>query len=596
MRRVQKDAGASKYEMALDSAEFVSISNGIEGVVHWKSLDDGFWNGKRGRECIRGQVGAQGIFRVSGYSCTGLVECCTYVLKLSTDGSRIYGVCGDSDAGMFILQRLTQAAAAKWRLAREAAPDCDEEGNVPLPLFSPTCPAGHPLQAFGAFFDSHPCDGCRAGLAQGTKMFGCTMCNYDLCESCAAKSVEKKKIASLTCTGLARRLQLSKAEEQVNDLERFARLLLAANPAAAFSPSVLTRNAVLKQYRTSAHLALDASPSALGTYPPLARNTAWRPRLAPVPIRPTMAVAAPTDMRAERLALVKKSFDTAEHMDVFVDKLTTALKVPEIGINGDNAIAITTLCRDECVRPLQEAIEGCFGMSFNAHGLGGLVSLGKTGMGAAMSHSPNQDGRERYVFFAISHIAIDSEGKIGAMDRPGRAASSACGALLGSLGAIKGAAEDLSKLITNPPDEETDPEFAMLKAKLAARMPKDLKADDLTLVDVTKEAVSLISEQLMTVTKAVVDTSKADYAVVTGVQIHSTSGAETDGEPVLEFVAPSKAYAVVGGVEKSLSLGLSEDGAATVDAKSNEIEELKKMVEAQSATIAALQKALEEKK
>ena len=40
-------------------------------------------------------------------------------------------------------------------------------------------------------------------------------------------------------------------------------------------------------------------------------------------------------------------------------------------------------------------------------------------------------GKERYVFFSFPHIAIDSEGEVGAISRPNRAgASSACGALI----------------------------------------------------------------------------------------------------------------------------------------------------------------------
>lgn len=40
-------------------------------------------------------------------------------------------------------------------------------------------------------------------------------------------------------------------------------------------------------------------------------------------------------------------------------------------------------------------------------------------------------GKERYVFFSFPHIAIDSEGNIGAISRPNRpGASAACGALI----------------------------------------------------------------------------------------------------------------------------------------------------------------------
>ena len=47
------------------------------------------------------------------------------------------------------------------------------------------------------------------------------------------------------------------------------------------------------------------------------------------------------------------------------------------------------------------------------------------------------DNKERYVFFSFPHIAIDAQGKIGNISRPGRpGASSACGALKGALAEI----------------------------------------------------------------------------------------------------------------------------------------------------------------
>ena len=45
-----------------------------------------------------------------------------------------------------------------------------------------------------------------------------------------------------------------------------------------------------------------------------------------------------------------------------------------------------------------------------------------------------------------------------------------------------------------------------------------------------------------------VDESKADYAVITGIQIHNWSDNFTDiNEPSLEFIQPCKAYTVIHG-------------------------------------------------
>ena len=55
--------------------------------------------------------------------------------------------------------------------------------------------------------------------------------------------------------------------------------------------------------------------------------------------------------------------------------------------------------------------------------------------------------------------------------------------------------------------------------------------------------------------KAVGPNANADYAVVTGVQIHNWA-ADLEGDaPSMEFVAPSKVYAVVNGTKVHLDLG-----------------------------------------
>lgn len=47
------------------------------------------------------------------------------------------------------------------------------------------------------------------------------------------------------------------------------------------------------------------------------------------------------------------------------------------------------------------------------------------------------DSKERYVFFSFPHIAIDADGTVGNISRPGRpGASAACGAIKGALAAI----------------------------------------------------------------------------------------------------------------------------------------------------------------
>ncbi|MCA9498914.1 MAG: hypothetical protein KC588_06945 [Nitrospira sp.] len=68
--------------------------------------------------------------------------------------------------------------------------------------------------------------------------------------------------------------------------------------------------------------------------------------------------------------------------------------------------------------------------AFNFSSLAGMLYLGVKGFQAAHHHAPNTDGRERYVYFAFPHIAIDENGTFGNCRRTGRQVlSQACGAL-----------------------------------------------------------------------------------------------------------------------------------------------------------------------
>ena len=101
------------------------------------------------------------------------------------------------------------------------------------------------------------------------------------------------------------------------------------------------------------------------------------------------------------------------------------------GFSDKNTIACVGVCRDEITRSLLDKIQKVWGEAFNFSSLGGMLFLGKTGVLAAHNHAPIVGGRERYVYFAMPHIAIDQYGAIGVCYRSGRPGSSgACGALI----------------------------------------------------------------------------------------------------------------------------------------------------------------------
>eukprot|EP00271_Cylindrocystis_brebissonii_P012106 TRINITY_DN301_c0_g2_i1.p1 TRINITY_DN301_c0_g2~~TRINITY_DN301_c0_g2_i1.p1 ORF type:complete len:398 (-),score=56.05 TRINITY_DN301_c0_g2_i1:629-1822(-) len=262
---------------------------------------------------------------------------------------------------------------------------------------------------------------------------------------------------------------------------------------------------------------------------------------------PAPVFSSPKKAAPAALATISHYFPNAMQDESFVR--ATAQELFNLGFSRDNCIALVSTCRDEVCRPLAAFIDVQFGMSFNIAGLGGLINCGKTGLKAAMSHSPefpcDVDGkpRERYVFFAFPHVSIGETGEVGSLLRRGRGKpSSACGALI----AIKNLAKDKTLV-----EDEEDLEFLQLKKKV---LSKPICAESgpagPSLVDVTKACLQVMTEDLESLIAKTVDPATSDYAVITGVQIHS--GHQLPGEPfrlerTVDYVAPGIMYAVIRG-------------------------------------------------
>lgn len=255
----------------------------------------------------------------------------------------------------------------------------------------------------------------------------------------------------------------------------------------------------------------------------------------------------------QRLAQVRKHFPTALAIDDYLARVEIALC--SHGLRGDNCIACTNLCRDESTGIFKGKIDELFGSSFNTNGLGGVLTCGCTGIGAGLSHSPVCNlGKERYVFFSFPHIGIDSEGNVGKIHRPGRAgSSSACGALIAALSQIQ--ESGLAAQVKQPGvHDPLDPEFSILKQRLARRIRyENTDIESMDIVDMTKVAERMITNDLEYLISKAVDVKKADYAVVTGVHVHNWSNEGTD-HPTLEFIAPVNAYVVINGEKTAIDI------------------------------------------
>jgi len=336
---------------------------------------------------------------------------------------------------------------------------------------------------------------------------------------------------------------------------------------------------------------------------------------APAPAAPKSVPRETQRALAQRLADVRRHFPGALCADDLLSRVEYDL-ASRFGFSGRNAIAVCNLCRDEATAVLRDRIEEAWGGAFTTSGLGAVLTCGVTGFKAGLSHAPvcPDTGRERYVFFSFPHIAIDAAGHVGHISRPGRAqASHACGALLKVMGELKaedeaavrsaaaaalaepggakgggvgdgtggsggsgsggsphkpcascGAAPPAANKAAEPATLRVcnlDPEYSILKGRIDARLAA--RRDELQaalahggdLVAVTKAAERAITADLERLVAAAVDTTRADYAVITGVEVHNWATDLSDPAGAsLEMIFATEAYAVVKGRRFALDL------------------------------------------
>jgi hypothetical protein len=231
--------------------------------------------------------------------------------------------------------------------------------------------------------------------------------------------------------------------------------------------------------------------------------------------------------------MMRKYFDKVLTEVDFVRKTYNALK--KYGFNDENAIASVCICRDEISQTLRSVIKHVWGEAFDLSSLGGMFTAGKTGLKAAIHHAPRIDDRERYVFYVIPHIAIDEEGRMGFCSRKGIKESNACGALCLFLNELKEGRISITM-------DEDDTEESIIKRRLLREIPYGHIPD---LLELTKLTRSVIQADIEHAIEKVVDVTKSDYALITGIQIHGPDG---------NYIWPAECYAFVNGIKKGVTL------------------------------------------
>ena len=225
---------------------------------------------------------------------------------------------------------------------------------------------------------------------------------------------------------------------------------------------------------------------------------------------------------------------------VLIDKFPGSLTLPnymqktytsinKYGFNDPNTMGMISICRDEITDPLYAEVVRMWGKTFNCCSLAGFVTMGKTGLAAAKGHTPIENGKRRFVYYAMPHIAISSKGVIGEVLREGiQDTTHACGAL---------------EIIVNELNKgeihlETDPEDieqSIVRQKILSNLNYGIKPD---LVEITRIAKLVIQKDLNRVLNTL-DNSVFNYGVFTGIQIH--------GPEETEWIYPSDSYVVIDG-------------------------------------------------
>ena len=217
-------------------------------------------------------------------------------------------------------------------------------------------------------------------------------------------------------------------------------------------------------------------------------------------------------------ALVRAGFPGAVPVADFVAQWERGCA--EQGFARGNCLLVAAVCRDELCLPFVEQLEAVWGPAFHAGSLGGLLTLGRTGMAAAGQHAPEDPGQPlRYVAFGAAHVGMDDTGTFGVLRRENQArVSRACGAVMSFR----------DELLTGrmrlgfDPD---DPEMSLLRQRVFAALSYGDLPDA---IGMTRVVAGVVDEDLRALLDWFAAGLPADRpvrsSVRTGVLIHTSAG------------------------------------------------------------------------
>ena len=249
-------------------------------------------------------------------------------------------------------------------------------------------------------------------------------------------------------------------------------------------------------------------------------------------VKPSYAIA----VEGRKENPIKTYFDTS----TTISNIGLALRKVLPNFTRGNTLLCTSLCSDEVNADFIDVLSNNYGQNFNLAGLGGVPFVGWSGMGAAVSHIPDQGN---ILIVVGSHVGYSpAKELLGKVKRRGRQKlSGACGAAIGALAQVKEGAPEKESIEDSPKKDIIDQiqdiqEDYIIEQLLASpNKPKDFSDEENAIAWVTYEVLKIAQDTLKDILDPIVlspSFSTANLVVLGGVLINKGEEGEDLFQPV----------------------------------------------------------------
>ncbi len=237
---------------------------------------------------------------------------------------------------------------------------------------------------------------------------------------------------------------------------------------------------------------------------------------------------------------LEKHFPKAVVDVVFLGETTKQLN--ELNFNRRNTLTGISICQDEILTDFRTMTELIWGNIFMLGGLGGLLISGRTGLTAFNHHDPDTFSTKRFLFIIGTHIAIDSEGRLGSIKRVNqRGMSNACGSLLGCLSKFKRFNGNYKPMFDRQDIAQYFVESSLVNYQL------EIIRSSHPEIAITEKALEITLKDLEEILSKHNDFRGCDIAVLSGIFIHAPNDYH-------DFIDVRTCYTTRNGIKKDLKL------------------------------------------